>query len=589
MKKEIIFTFLVLFAVVGFFGFVWYHEKVLQNNVQSEIEDCARVVSNSVWNYEDKLPLEYLALTSRKNNFNKISITMREGGTFIELDNQITNSLDKFLINLSFTYHLTLISEISYNNLIIGHIKAEWYPLAIYSNIIVLLFVSLMLVIAWYYLKFREAADYLEQRVSERTVALIKTNEVLENEILKRETVEHELIKSKEKSEELYRLKSALLTNMSHEIRTPMNGILGLAAILSEKLTAQKYADMAQKIYRSGIRLMNTLGSILDLSELESNTIQVNMTGYNISANIKKILKQYQNIANDKNLYFRYEINNENAIAYVDERICNHIILNLIDNAIKYTEEGGITVFIDVEKNEKTDNVIFSVKDTGIGIAKHNKEIIYEEFRQLSEGFSRSYEGTGLGLSLVKKMLLLFNGVIELESEVGIGSTFTIKFPGVTESCMPVEEAIAAGYETTGGLISGYSAGQPDTEKLPFALLVEDNAINREITEIFLKPVCRVESASNGKTALDMAGKKAYSLVLLDINLGHGIDGVITASEIKKIKGYENVPMVALTGYAMSSDKDKFLSEGFSHYLAKPFGKEELIYFINSILAEIKL
>lgn len=586
MNKEKFFTLLVVAAAFCFLGFIWYHEKELRSKAWHELDDCARVVSNAVWNYEDKLPLEYLALTSRKNNFNKIVITMREGDTFIELDNQITNPLDKFLINLDFTYHLSLTKEIEYNGIKIGMIKAEWYPLAFYTNLSVFVFIILLLIISWFYLRLKDAAGNLEQRVADRTAALIKTNDKLENEIKKGELIEKELIESNKRSEGLNKLKSSLLTNMSHEVRTPMNGILGLAEILSEKLTNKEYAAMANKIYKSGVRLMNTLGSILDLSELESNTIQLKVTGYNISENIEKLLKQYKNIANDKNLYLNLEIKDPLVIPFVDERICNHIILNLVDNAVKYTSVGGITVTVDSEEVGEKLWAVIKVKDTGIGIAEQNKEIIFEEFRQLSEGISRGYEGAGLGLSLAKKMLVLINGVIELESEINKGTVFTIKLPAYKNKDNNYK--IIVKNETNEMIENNLKIGQSAENSLPVAMLVEDNAINGEVTALFLNNICKLEIAETGLKAIEMAKHNSFSFILMDINLGHGIDGVKTANEIRKINGYEETPICALTGYAMSADKEIFLARGFTDYLAKPFEKEELIQFVKKILNQIK-
>lgn len=588
MKKENIFIIVVIFAVILFFAFIWFHEHDLQISAKNEIADCARVVSTAVWNYEDDLPIEYLSLTGRKNNFNSISILMREGGTFIELNNLMTDPLDKFFINLDFTYHVTLVNEINYNGAVIGYIKAEWYPLAIYTNLIFLVFLSLCLVILWYQLKNKDAANSLEKKVTERTLELTTANAELENEISKRKAVEKELIKSKEKSEELNKLKSSLLTNLSHEIRTPMNGILGFASILTEKLKEPAYIDMSQKIYRSGQRLMNTLGAILDLSELESNTMEIKPVNYDIAANINSMLKQYKDAAEDKHLHFKIEIRNDNKCALIDEHICRQIITKVVDNAVKYTETGGIIITVYHEETDWRKWIIVDVCDTGIGIADVDKEIIFEEFKQLSEGFSRNYEGTGLGLTLVKKMLHLSNGQLELESRLGYGSSFKIKFPAA-EALLPKEDS-AADLHGDYGLQSRYDfTFNSNRNEMPSALLVEDNPINSEVTEIFLKGLCKVDGAQNGDKAIEMAKLKHYSLILMDINLGSGIDGVQTAKEIKKLPGYENVPFVALTGYAMSADKNNFLSEGFSHYLAKPFNKEDLIELVAGIFSKVEL
>jgi len=395
----------------------------------------------------------------------------------------------------------------------------------------------------------------------------------VKEDISAKKALEFELKHAVDMAEESSRLKSSLLSNMSHELRTPLNGILGLSQILIEELYDNSLSTFAKKIYMAGKRLMITLNSILDLSEIESNTTQLNFVKHEIGAHINYLLTQYVFMAKEKGLTFNVNVLSEDILAYVDERLSNQIILNIVDNAVKYTEKGGISV--DVEK-EKIGNEIFvkiSVIDTGIGISEENIQLIFEEFRQVSEGYNRSFEGSGLGLALVKKMLKLLNGSIKVESKLGIGSKFVVYLPGVLKESELIPEVQ---YEE--------SAGEDAESVKPEILLVEDNAINKEVIICYIENFCNVDGVGDGYSAIEKASAKKYDLVLMDINLGSGMDGIQATQEIKNIPGYSDVPFVALTGYAMRGDKERLLSQGLTHYLPKPFEKDELQHLVKEIL-----
>ncbi len=401
----------------------------------------------------------------------------------------------------------------------------------------------------------------------------------VKEDITRKKEIEFELKRSMEIAEESSRLKSSILANVSHELRTPMTGILGMSQILSEELRDENLKQFVWKIQKSGERLMTTLNSIMDLSEIESNSSLLDITEYNIGRSIRSVLTQYEKYALDKNLYFNYTVKNKNITALVDEKFMNQIIINLVDNAIKYTDTGGIEIIIDSKEEDNKTFAVLKVKDTGIGIAPENKDVIFQEFRQASEGISRRYEGTGLGLTLVKKMVELMNGKIEFESKVREGSVFSIIVPG---SILFDKKEIEK--ELIDVLIE--RAQKKSKENNLDILLVEDSNINAEVVMKFLKDFSRIDYAPDGNSALKMASEKKYALILMDINLGHGIDGVHACHKIKQIESYENVPIVALTGYAMSGDKDNFLSSGFDFYIAKPFTKQQLIGEVSQIIKE---
>lgn len=396
-------------------------------------------------------------------------------------------------------------------------------------------------------------------------------------DISEKKELELELKRAVDMAEESSRLKTSLLSNMSHELRTPLTGILGLSQILSEELTDSHLSSFIKKIYLSGKRLMVTLNSILDLSEIESNTTLINIEPYDIGAEISYLLFQYSLAAREKGLTFDIDIIDKDLLAYVDERLCNQIIVNLVDNAVKYTNQGSIRVAVDNIQKEEKKFIRISVIDSGIGIVDENIPIIFEEFRQVSEGYNRSFEGAGLGLTLVKKMLDLLKGEILVESRFGEGSKFTVYFPAIENEFAQIEEEFQPVISPSKAL---FINEQPRTK----VLLVEDNEINMEVITCYIEDFCEVDEVNNGTDAIKKATKNQYDIILMDINLGSDMDGVQATKEIRKIAGYENTPVVALTGYALSGDKERLLSEGLTHYLAKPFEKEELKKLLKGII-----
>jgi PAS domain S-box-containing protein len=388
--------------------------------------------------------------------------------------------------------------------------------------------------------------------------------------ILEREKVNRELIAAKERAVESDKLKSTLLSNMSHEFRTPMNGILGFAELLSDELEDSLSRQMARNILDAGHRLMTTLDTILDLSQLESRKIQVALTDEKLVDVLQPMMSRYVIMAEQKKLTFEYLVFDENIYVSIDVELLRKVMHNIIENAIKFTKSGGISVEISSEMAEDGSLLAtVSVRDTGIGISPEHQKIIFQEFRQVSEGWGRGYEGSGLGLSVAKRMVTLLGGDIILESEVGHGSEFKIVFSGFHPTdTFPVKNSLKQ---------------KTPANKAISVLLVEDNFINKDMTTIFLKGICSIDYAETGEQAIELTKKKVYDIILMDINLGSGMNGVEATSAIRLADAYRDVPIVALTGFAMAGDRESFLAQGFSHYICKPFDRHHLLQLINSI------
>ncbi|MDP3830189.1 MAG: response regulator, partial [Ignavibacteriaceae bacterium] len=223
--------------------------------------------------------------------------------------------------------------------------------------------------------------------------------------------------------------------------------------------------------------------------------------------------------------------------------------------------------------------IFINVIDTAKGIPEDKNDMIREEIRQVSEGISRNFEGTGLGLTISKRIVELMKGEISVESKVGVGSIFTVRFPA-SDVKIEGEKTVSSKEATT----DKAGEGKISKTSIPSILYVEDYLINQNVVRLYLRNIYSLETAFDGVTALDLVNKKEYDLILMDINLGSGIDGMAVTKEIRKMPQYAETPIVAVTAYAMDSDREEFLSGGCSHYLSKPFEKQELLELIASIV-----
>ncbi len=402
---------------------------------------------------------------------------------------------------------------------------------------------------------------------------------------IERSQAEEELVKAKDKAEEMNQLKTSFLANMSHELRTPMVGILGYTEILKREVTDPELKEMSDEIFESATRLLSTLNLILDLSNIEADKSEIKMTEINIGNVTVNQIKCFEQMAEKKNLYLKTVIADEQIYSSLDERIFRQIINNLVSNAIKFTDKGGVTVEVDKMLIKNKGKAILRVTDTGIGIPKDSQQIIFEEFRQVSEGFNRGFEGSGLGLCIADKFVKLMDGEISVDSVLGEGSTFTVRFPlckkikETGDTIVPIDdvESVIQEKET-----------MTDNAKLPEVLLVEDDLSNAGVIKYLLDGVCNLDTVKTGIMALEMTAKKQYKAILMDIDLGVGMSGIETTKEIRKIKGYENLPIIAVTALAMKGQRELFLAEGCSHYISKPFDTKIFLRLMQQVLSNKK-
>ncbi len=353
----------------------------------------------------------------------------------------------------------------------------------------------------------------------------------VKQDITEKKKIMQELINAKEEAEEMNRVKTIFFANMSHELRTPFVGIMGFAELLTETLTDPESKEMAEGILKTSIRMKDTLTKILNLSKLEINEIQTFPKKVSIQNLIDNIYKQFSIAAVKKNLTFHTYVKVAQPIIETDETLLIEILSNLVSNAIIYTNEGGINLTAENQVKDEKELLVIKVKDTGIGIPSEKHDLVWREFRQASEGTTRSYQGTGLGLSISKKYAELIGANIYLESEENKGSTFIVELP-IVKYNKPESQSVEK--------LTFVNKEEPNKESSKKRILyVEDDDTSIAVVTIPLSKHYAIEVAKTADFALAKIKGQKFDAILMDINLGRGMNGEELTQVIRKLTGYE--------------------------------------------------
>ncbi len=403
-------------------------------------------------------------------------------------------------------------------------------------------------------------------------------------DVSERKEAEREITNAKERAVEANKVKTNFLENMSHELRTPMIPILGFTELMEAMELPDEVKNMAAMMNKSANRLMDTLNIILDLAQIEKERVLLKPAQTNLLAIVEEVCGLFQPIAKERNLYLRSEVSTNALTITTDARILRHAINNLINNGLKFTQKGGVTIKLSSEESGTENFAIIKVCDTGIGIPKEKQEIIWEEFRQGSEGIGRSFEGNGLGLTITKNFIEQLKGKVWVESELGKGSTFNIKLPNVEQVVSKEKAVLQEPLEPVKPIVK--PEAKPDESLLRKVLYVEDEEISFSVVKHFLKNKVSLDWARNGQDGVVMAKGNKYEAILMDINLAKGIDGMQTTKLIRELPQYKKTPIIAITAFAMRGDKEEFLGAGCSHYISKPFSKAALLDLMKEVFEQ---
>jgi len=363
--------------------------------------------------------------------------------------------------------------------------------------------------------------------------------------------------------------KGNFLATMSHEIRTPMNAVLGILGLLKSTPLNNNQRELLQTGRDSGELLLSIINDILDFSRIESNEMEIENTEFDLYALFNKSIKLLKHSANTKKLALNLDIDtNLPHFAKGDPGRLQQILINLINNSLKFTFDGSITVKVSATKNTENNTFILhcSVEDTGIGIAKDFQDTLFEEFTMVDQTYSRTHKGTGLGLAICSRLIHLMQGDISVHSELGIGTIFKFNI---------MLEALDKYNHSMEGL-------SKQVQQLPDAntriLLAEDNLANQLVMKKILEHSgLNVDIVANGQEAVDAIRTLPYDIILMDISMPI-MDGMTATRNIRELDGIvSKIPIIALTAHALSGDRKHFLDVGMNDYLSKPINRDLLL------------
>lgn len=391
-------------------------------------------------------------------------------------------------------------------------------------------------------------------------------------DITNRVATELELKEAKDTAEKSLKVKDEFLANMSHEIRTPLNAVIGFTDLLLETELTIEQREHLETMRNSGEILLSLINNVLDLAKLDSNKVEIEEISFNLHKSLYEVVKLMNLKAKEKKIGLELEIQPDvPEFVLGDPTRIGQILLNLIGNAIKFTDEGSVKISVKSVKDEENEsNVYFEIRDTGIGIVSNKISTVFGVFTQAKSDTSRIYGGTGLGLAIVKKLVFLLNGEIKAQSKFGVGSIFKMTIPFKKD-------------------LTKISKGQKEDNSLENTnlnfkiLLVEDNKTNQLLAKTRLERWnCSVDIANNGIEGVKKVQKSMYDIILMDIQMPI-MDGYEATKIIKNdlTTQVAKIPIIAMTAYTSKKDINRALEVGMNDYIFKPFKKEELLLILK--------
>jgi signal transduction histidine kinase/ActR/RegA family two-component response regulator len=401
-----------------------------------------------------------------------------------------------------------------------------------------------------------------------RNTEIINLNRSFDEMIARLQITLHRMEEEKKRAEKSAEYKSLFLANMSHEIRTPLNGVIGMLHMLRGTRLSQKQRQYMEVVEYSANHLLDLVNMILDHSKLNARKMQLEEIEFDLAGDMNKLVKIFEFKTREKGLEISLVADGNFDHKLIGDSLrLQQVLMNLLNNAVKFTEEGKITLHInELERSKERQLVKFVVEDSGIGISKANQDRLFHAFEQLDGSTTRQYGGTGLGLAISNQLVQMMGGSIDLESEEGKGAKF----------CFDVEFKIGSKLESKPNLKEG---NQQETSTISAirVLLAEDNPVNQKVITLMLEQAgAQVEIANNGLEAVDIFKEKEFDLVLMDLQMPE-MDGLEASKVIKASRKYKKhpTPIIAVTANAFVEDRTRALEAGMDDFLTKPIRPQE--------------
>ncbi len=382
----------------------------------------------------------------------------------------------------------------------------------------------------------------------------------------------------KEKAEQATLAKSSFLANMSHEIRTPMIGVLGMAELLRKRPLESRDKQMVESIYRSGEALLIILNDILDFSKIEAGQLKFDAIPVDLKQLTGEVVHLMAINAHAKGVALKVDTPDLMPAVIGDPGRIRQVLLNLVGNAIKFTDSGTVSVSLRASCNETADicNCLFDIHDTGAGIDPDVQDRIFDYFDQGDSSTTRRYGGTGLGLAIVKDLVRAMGGAVSLESAPGVGSTFSVCLPLTITDKTVQTRSLPNDHAESGDLVPRSFEQSPcnATGRELHILLAEDNPTTQSLISILMEQMgFGLTIVDNGQAAVEFLEQEKVDLILMDCQMPH-MDG-FRATALLRAKGIET-PVIALTAYARDEDEEQCLAAGMNDFLSKPFRQSEM-------------